>query len=30
MKYFGKPEFDKYAARIEELKNLIKKQENEK
>lgn len=30
MKYFGKPEFDKYAARIEELKKLVKKQEDEK
>ena len=30
MKYFGKPEFDKYAARINELKELIKKQEDEK
>ena len=30
MKYLGKPEFDKYAARIEELKKLIKKQEDEK
>lgn len=29
-KYFGKPEFDKYTAKIEELKELIKKQEDEK